>query len=139
MSPQSYYTNGNGNVSSGLNTPESELESILPIHPTADRRPYLIEVASQNTNYTDDFITAKFTDRGANVETLPNGQLKITPVNNAYEFKTERKVPKTGYVFFYSIFLSLFLNLRKNLFFVHRSTLFLDYRMLTLFFSSLDS
>lgn len=85
-------------VSSGLNTPESELESVLPVHPTSERRPYLIEVASENTSYTDDAIISKFHDRGASVETLPNGQLKVTPTVNSYEFKTQKKVPKTGSV-----------------------------------------
>ena len=95
MSLQPIYSS---TVSSGLNTPESELESVLPVHPTAERRSYLIEVASENTSYTDDFITAKFHDRGASVETLPNGQLKVTPTIKEYEFQTQRRVPKTGLV-----------------------------------------
>ncbi|KAH8110511.1 Myo-inositol-1-phosphate synthase [Phellopilus nigrolimitatus] len=84
------------NISSGRNTPESQLESIVPVHPTAARRPYPIQVASENTSYSDEFITAKYHDRGASVETLPDGQLKVTPTVSAYEFKTQRKVPKTG-------------------------------------------
>lgn len=93
MSPQTLYSS---NISSGLNTPESELESVLPVHPTAARRPYLIQVASENTSYSDDYITAKFNDRGAKVETLPNGELKVLPYINSYEFRTQKKVPKTG-------------------------------------------
>ncbi|KAL5512531.1 INO1 [Sanghuangporus baumii] len=84
------------NISSGYNTPESQLESIVPPHPTAARRPYQIEVASENTSYSGEFITAKFHDRGASVETLPNGQLKVTPTVKEYEFQTQRRVPKTG-------------------------------------------
>lgn len=104
MAPQALYNSNipNGhdasNKSSGLNTPTSELESVLPIHPTAARRPYPILVHSENTNYTDDHITAKFHDRGASVETAPDGSFKVTPTVKAYEFRTERKVPKTGYV-----------------------------------------
>ncbi|KAL5483070.1 INO1_2 [Sanghuangporus weigelae] len=86
----------NSNISSGYNTPESQLESIVPPHPTAARRPYQIEVASENTSYSDEFISAKFHDRGASVETLPNGQLKVTPTVKEYEFQTQRRVPKTG-------------------------------------------
>ena len=93
MSLQPIYSS---TVSSGLNTPESELESVLPVHPSAERRSYLIEVASQNTSYTDDAIVAKFHDRGASVETLPNGQMKVTPTVTPYEFKTQKRVPKTG-------------------------------------------
>ncbi|TDL22926.1 Myo-inositol-1-phosphate synthase [Rickenella mellea] len=99
MSPQTLHA-ANGfvtpNASSGLNTPESELESILPIHPTAARRPYPIVVQSENTTYTDDYITAKYVNRGADVVTAVDGQLKITPSEKLYEFRTNRKVPKTG-------------------------------------------
>ncbi|KAL5504530.1 INO1_2 [Sanghuangporus vaninii] len=93
MSPTTLH---NSNISSGYNTPESQLESIVPPHPTAARRPYQIEVASENTSYSDEFITAKFHDRGASVETLANGQLKVTPTVKEYEFQTQRRVPKTG-------------------------------------------
>ncbi|EJD08238.1 Myo-inositol-1-phosphate synthase [Fomitiporia mediterranea MF3/22] len=93
MSPQTLHVS---NFSSGYNTPESQLESIVPVHLTAERRPYQIQVASENTSYSDEYITAKFHDRGASVETLPDGQFKITPTVKEYEFQTQRKVPKTG-------------------------------------------
>lgn len=83
--------------SSGLNTPESELESLVPVHPTAARRPYPIVVQSENTSYTDEFITSKFTNRGADVA-VNNGQYIVTPTTKTYEFQTARKVSKTGYV-----------------------------------------
>ena len=92
-------TVNNSNISSGRNTPESQLESIVPVHPTAARRPYLIEVASENTSYSDEFITSKYTDRGATVQSSPDGQLKVTPSVKSYEFQTRKKVPKTGFVF----------------------------------------
>jgi myo-inositol-1-phosphate synthase len=90
----------NGHVSSGLNTPESELESIvqIPVHPTAVRRPYPLVVNSENTNYTDEHITATFINRGADVTTTPSGQLLVTPTAQSYQFRTERQVGKTGYV-----------------------------------------
>ena len=94
MSPQSVIHSSN--VSSGRNTPDSQLESIVPVHPTAARRPYGIQVASENTSYSDEFITSKYNDRGAAVETLPNGQVKVTPTVKSYEFRTQRRVPKTG-------------------------------------------
>lgn len=95
MSPVTLHTS---NISTGYNTPESQLESIIPLHPTAARRAYQIEVTSENTSYSDEFITAKYHDRGASVFTLPNGQLKVTPTVKEYEFQTLRKVPKTGLV-----------------------------------------
>jgi myo-inositol-1-phosphate synthase len=84
------------NISSGRNTPDSQLESIVPVHPTAARRPYLIQVASENTSYSDEFITSKYNDRGASVDVLPDGQLKVTPTVKSFEFQTQKKVPKTG-------------------------------------------
>lgn len=86
------YTHSNP---SGSATPESELESILPIHPTAARREYPIVVQSEHTTYTDEHITSKFTNRGADV-VVSNGQYIVTPSAKSYEFQTARKVSKTG-------------------------------------------
>ncbi|KAI0074837.1 Myo-inositol-1-phosphate synthase [Panus rudis PR-1116 ss-1] len=82
--------------SSGLNTPESELESQVPVHPTAARRPYPIVVQSENTSYSDEYITSKFVNRGANVVVSNDGQYLVQPTTKAYEFQTARKVSKTG-------------------------------------------
>ena len=108
MAPTSSFlstnTNTNGhstsNVSSGLNTPESELESVMnvPVHPTAARRPYPLVVNSENTNYTEEHITSTFVNRGADVTTDASGQVVVTPTAKSYQFRTERKVQKTGYV-----------------------------------------
>ena len=81
--------------SSGLNTPESELESLMPVHPTAARRPYPIVVQSEATSYSDEYITSKFTNRGADV-TIVEGQYIVTPTAKPFEFQTARKVAKTG-------------------------------------------
>ncbi|KAJ8074371.1 Myo-inositol-1-phosphate synthase [Marasmius tenuissimus] len=80
---------------SGYNTPDSQLEGVLPVHPTAARRPYNIVVQSENTSYTDEFITSKFQNRGANV-TVTDGQFVINPTSQSYEFQTKRNVSKTG-------------------------------------------
>jgi myo-inositol-1-phosphate synthase len=85
---------------SGYNTPDSELESILPIHPTAVRRPYAITVQSENTVYSDEHITAKFANRGSEV-TVSDGNLTIKPTIQKYEFQTKRAVSKTGSVIFF--------------------------------------
>ncbi|KAJ7739244.1 hypothetical protein DFH07DRAFT_1064426 [Mycena maculata] len=81
--------------SSGLNTPESELEGLLTVHPTAVRRPNSILVQSDNTRYTEEHITAKFHNRSSVVD-VSNGHLTITPTVQAYEFQTKRTVGKTG-------------------------------------------
>ncbi|KAF8434338.1 hypothetical protein L210DRAFT_3410661 [Boletus edulis BED1] len=89
MAPQSY------TPSSGYNTPDSQLESIVPIHPTAVRRPEYIEVHSENTTYTDEHITAKYFYRGADVA-ISDGRFNVTPTVKQFEFQTTRKVAKTG-------------------------------------------
>ncbi|KAF8591061.1 Myo-inositol-1-phosphate synthase [Ramaria rubella] len=84
---------------SGFNTPESQLDGPVhspPIHPTAARRPYSIVVNSKNTTYSDNFITAKYENRGANVVTSADGQVNIVPTVKSYEFRTARNVQKTG-------------------------------------------
>ena len=81
--------------SSGATTPNSEFESIVPVHPTAARRPHYLTVQSEYTSYTDEHITAQYTNRGASVS-VSNGQFTITPTAEPYEFQTTRKVGKTG-------------------------------------------
>jgi len=84
---------------SGYNTPESELESILPIHPTAARRPHSITVESENTLYSDEHITSKFFNRGSEV-TVTDGHFSVKPTVQEYQFQTKRTVSKTGFVSF---------------------------------------
>lgn len=87
-------SNGVTNTS-GYNTPDSQLESVIPVHPTAIRRPHAIAVQSENTLYTDEHITAKFVNRGTDV-TVSNGQYLVTPTVQEYEFQTKRTPSKTG-------------------------------------------
>ena len=84
--------------SSGYNTPNSDVDSILPVHPTATRRPHYITVQSNNTAYTDEHITAKFVNRGAHVVNNGDGQYVVQPTAQTYEFQTKRNVSKTGWV-----------------------------------------
>ncbi|KAF8655881.1 hypothetical protein AX16_002866 [Volvariella volvacea WC 439] len=83
------------NTTTGYNTPESELEGFVDIHPTAVRRPYTLTVQSERTAYTDEHITSKFVNRGASVS-LTDGQFIVTPTTEEYEFQTERAPGKTG-------------------------------------------
>ncbi|KAF8529858.1 Myo-inositol-1-phosphate synthase [Gautieria morchelliformis] len=84
---------------SGFNTPDSQLDgpvAAAPIHPTAARRPYSIVVNSDKTTYSEQFITSKYENRGANVVTTADGEVTVVPTVQSYEFRTGRKVQKTG-------------------------------------------
>jgi myo-inositol-1-phosphate synthase len=81
--------------SSGLNTPESELESIVFVHPTVARRPHSVVVQSKNTSYSDEYITSRFTHRGADV-VVTGRQYLVKPTNKPFELQTARKVSKIG-------------------------------------------
>jgi myo-inositol-1-phosphate synthase len=74
----------------------------MPVHPTAVRRPHSIVVQSENTLYSEEHITAKYVNRGANVA-VSNGQFTVTPTFQSYEFQTKKTVSKTGYVFLFSL------------------------------------
>ncbi|KAM6502924.1 hypothetical protein JOM56_002901 [Amanita muscaria] len=82
--------------SSGYNTPNSDIESPLSVHPTASRRSQYITVHSDNTAYTDDYITSKFVSRGAQVVINGDGQHLVQPTAQTFEFQTERNVGRTG-------------------------------------------
>lgn len=83
-------------LSSGANTPKSELDGFLVVHPTSVRRPEALVVHSENTNYTDEHITSRFFNRGASAVPTGDGRFEVTPTVQEVQFQTERKVPKTG-------------------------------------------
>ncbi|KAA1476509.1 inositol-3-phosphate synthase [Dentipellis sp. KUC8613] len=88
-------TPSSGNASRDASVLDAPLA--LPIHPTAARRPAdSITVQSGNTTYTPEFITAKFENRGADVVVQEAGRYVIKPTVTPFEFRTKRKVPKTG-------------------------------------------
>ena len=77
----------------------------LPVHPTAAHRPTdSITVQGPNTIYTEDHITSRFVNRGADVVVQQEGRYLVQPNQTAYDFRTTRKVPKTGWVPIYLIF-----------------------------------
>jgi myo-inositol-1-phosphate synthase len=76
-----------------------------PVDPTAERRLVgAVEVDSPDLTYTDEALYAKYAFHSTAVKktTTQEGQLKyeVKPVERLLEFKTERKVPKTGCVSF---------------------------------------
>lgn len=87
-------------TSSGYTTPDGELESILPPHPTAARRPHQIVVESENSTFSEEYITSKYTDRGADVVFI-DGNYVVKPTARSYEFQTQRKVSRTGYAYYH--------------------------------------
>ena len=90
-------TPSSGNASPTASVLDAPLVSAA--HPTAARRPLdAITVQSENTIYTDEHITSKFLNRGADVVVQEGGQYVIKPTVTPFEFRTQRNVPKTGYV-----------------------------------------
>ncbi|KAH9006202.1 inositol-3-phosphate synthase [Lactarius hatsudake] len=84
-----------GNASPTPSFLDAPLASV--VHPTASRRPAdAITVQSENTIYTDEYITSKFHNRGADVVVQEGGRYVIKPTTTPFEFRTQRKVPKTG-------------------------------------------
>ncbi|KAL1687876.1 hypothetical protein GGG16DRAFT_61167 [Schizophyllum commune] len=85
----------NNTSSSGSATPESTIDSVLSVHPTAARRDASIIVQSDKTAYSDEFITSSFVNRGAEVNVV-NGQYLVKPTADEFQFQTKRAVGKTG-------------------------------------------
>jgi myo-inositol-1-phosphate synthase len=56
----------------------------------------LFTVNSPNVVYTDNEIRSKYTYRTTMVTESADGKFVATPKDTVYDFKTERKVPKTG-------------------------------------------
>jgi myo-inositol-1-phosphate synthase len=62
------------------------------------RVPTSFRVNSPNVKYTEEHITSDYQYRTTKTR-VENGELVVEPVEVNYTFKTERKVPKLGYVF----------------------------------------
>ncbi|TEY78272.1 hypothetical protein BOTCAL_0050g00030 [Botryotinia calthae] len=56
----------------------------------------LFTVSSPNVIYTDDEIRSKYNYRTTAVTQSANGNFVATPKDTVYDFKVERKIPKTG-------------------------------------------
>ncbi|KAK2464402.1 hypothetical protein APHAL10511_003550 [Amanita phalloides] len=82
-------------LSSGYSTPGSDIDSFMPVHPTAARRGDYLTVQSPNTVYTDEHITSQFVNRGAQVINIA-GQYLVQPTSQTFEFQTRRTVGRTG-------------------------------------------
>ncbi|GAA6013649.1 hypothetical protein JCM10207_004802 [Rhodosporidiobolus poonsookiae] len=103
-------TNGAAHVAHTVSTTAAAAASLpvlggsipaQPVDPTAERRLVeAVEVDSPHLTYTDEALLARYTFHSASVNkvTTAEGQTKykVTPVEKQLEFKTERKVPKTG-------------------------------------------
>ena len=90
--------NGNAQQQHDLNDTSIPAQ---PVDPTAARRPVeSIQVESDYLTYSDDALHAQYTFHSTAVKKTvdENGQQKyqVKPVEKHLEFRTERKVPKTG-------------------------------------------
>lgn len=63
---------------------------------TTEGKKDLFTVSSPNVKYTDNEIVSKYTYRTTLVDQAADGKFVATPKQTVYDFKTERKVPKTG-------------------------------------------
>lgn len=92
--------NGNGHANDAiLPTHANGYSSTpLPIDPTAARRPVEpITVDSPNLVYTPDALIAKYTFHSTAVKRVGD-RFEVKPVEKSLQFKTDRRVPKAGYV-----------------------------------------
>ncbi|EMS18325.1 inositol-3-phosphate synthase [Rhodotorula toruloides NP11] len=95
------YSTGHSNGHSSLPAEFSLDVPQQPVDPTAQRRPLeSIQVESPNLTYAEDALYAKYTFHSASVDKVQgqDGHVRyqVKPVEKHLEFKTERKVPKTG-------------------------------------------
>ncbi|GAA5991192.1 hypothetical protein JCM5350_008234, partial [Sporobolomyces pararoseus] len=94
MSPDASFASNN-HTNSSSSVPSSNVD------PTSARRPVEpIQVTSPNLTYSEEELLAKYTFHSSAVKKSVdgNGQIKyeVKPVEKELEFKTLRKVPKTG-------------------------------------------
>ncbi|KAI0002237.1 Myo-inositol-1-phosphate synthase [Russula compacta] len=93
MAPNTTPSSGNASPSASV----LDAPLVSAVHPTAARRPAdAITVQGENTVYTDEYITSKFYSRAADVVVQEGGQYVIKPTVTPFEFRTQRRVPKTG-------------------------------------------
>ena len=83
------YTNGD------INGAPVDSDNAAPVHPTAARRSVPVIINSPTSQFTDEYITSKFEYHGADVVATENS-IQVTPTVSNFEFRTERKVQKTG-------------------------------------------
>lgn len=82
-------------------SPAPASAAIPIVDPTSARRPVEpIHVQAPNVTYTRDHITSTYVHNKTEVTKGEDGSYRVRPTEHVYEFKTERKVPKTGYVHF---------------------------------------
>mmetsp|Transcript_10158 Transcript_10158/g.37807 ORF Transcript_10158/g.37807 Transcript_10158/m.37807 type:complete len:511 (-) Transcript_10158:203-1735(-) len=58
-----------------------------------------LNISSPTVQITDEHIISNYTYRTTQVESQENGQISVTPVEQKYVFKTQKRAPKTGVMF----------------------------------------
>lgn len=79
----------------GTYVPPVTAATPAPVHPTAARRSAPVVVNSPTSQFSDEFITSKYEYRGATVVSSVD-RIEVTPTVQNFEFRTDRKVSKTG-------------------------------------------
>ncbi|KAI0302321.1 hypothetical protein B0F90DRAFT_1713916 [Multifurca ochricompacta] len=88
-------TPSSGNASPTASVLDAPLVS--PVHPTAARRPAdAITVQGENTLYTDEHITSKFYNRGADVVVQDGNRYLIKPAVTPFEFRLSARSLRLG-------------------------------------------
>lgn len=98
MAPSISHTNGHSVATHPNGTGAEHNSAAIPIvDPTAMRRPVdSVNVKSEHTNYSDSHIYSTYEHQNAHITRTADGKYEVTPMKETIEFKTERKVPKTG-------------------------------------------
>jgi myo-inositol-1-phosphate synthase len=78
-----------------LDIPGTSHEDAAPVRGTTGRT--IVHAVSDNIAYTDDHILSKYVYENAHVSKI-HGKLVVTPTKTQYEFKTNTRVPKVGYM-----------------------------------------
>lgn len=89
-------TNGNGYYANGHTNGNGASHAVPIVDPTSvNRGSDTVKVNAPNVKYTEEHIETKYNYHSTEVKVV-DGKYEITPKNKEYEFRTERKVPKTG-------------------------------------------
>lgn len=94
MAPHAEVGVGSMNGYSSTNGYSAQESTPLPAQPAPVKD--LFTVNSPNVTYTDDHINTKYVYRTTAVTKAENGKFVASPKETTYDFKVDRKVPKTG-------------------------------------------
>lgn len=92
----------NGHAPAAASAAPAVHHDTTPVNPTSARHEQIasIKVDSPNVKYDEEAITSNYTYRDTHVNVVQNAdgttEYQAKPVTSEYQFKTGRRVPKTG-------------------------------------------